>query len=315
MANTSPVSKIAILKDRAAMLSAARLFFAQRNILEVDCPAITAGAPIDLHIDILHVPSGGYLFSSPEYGMKRLLSLGLGDIYQLCHVYREGECGPLHNPEFTMAEWYRMQISFDAFIEETLEFLCLFLGNLPKSSITYREALKKYAGIDYLDATVEMLLACAKEHRIDLSASKSAWDKDTLLQLLMGFVVEPHLGKEGLCTLRDYPASQAALAQTCYRGTESVAERFEIYYKGIELANGYHELTDAKEQRRRLEKAQAERAAGNKSYLPIDERFLTALEHGLPDCCGVAVGFDRLLMLRHGATALSSVLPIAWEER
>lgn len=255
----------------------------------------------------------GYLHTSPEYGMKRLLSLGLGDIYQISHVFRAGEFGPLHNPEFTMAEWYRVGMTFTQLIEETLEFIHLFLGNMPTSYIRYRDALTHYAGIDYTDASCRELLACAEKHAIDLPTDTDTWDKDTLLHLLVSFLVETHLGKDRLDVLYDFPSTQAALARTKELDDEHVAMRFEIYYKGIELANGYHELTDPLEQKKRLDKELQARIAAGKNPLKIDERFLKALEAGMPDCCGVAVGFDRLMLLRHNKDTLRDVLPFTWE--
>lgn len=318
MANTSQESKVEVLRDRAELLGQARAFFAARKVIEVDCPMLGRAAPIDLHIEVMRVEAGrgevGFLHTSPEYGMKRLLALGMGDIYQIGHVFRSGEIGPLHNPEFTMAEWYRMGISFRDLIEETLAFIRLFLGDLSTRYLRYRDALIQYAGIDYVVASKGDLLACAKRQGIDLQQDAEEWDRDTLLQLLVSFLVEPHLGNEQIDVLYDFPASQSALAQVQQLDDEAVAMRFEVYRKGIELANGYQELTDPVEQRRRLEKAIEARAAVGKDPLRIDERFLKALEEGLPDCCGVAVGFDRLMLLRHNKEALGDVLPFAWDQ-
>jgi lysyl-tRNA synthetase class 2 len=312
------VSKINILKDRAALLQAARSFFFERGILEVDCPALTQAAPIDLHIDVMEVPvtasQTGYLHTSPEYGMKRLLAAQIGDIYQLSHVFRSGEVGPLHNPEFTMAEWYRLGISFEEMIEETLAFIRLSLGDLPSNMMSYRQTFAHYLGIDLSTVTRNELEALARLHGLDIPAHAAAWDKDTLLQLLLGLVIEPNLGKEELFVIAYFPSSQAALSKVILRNGEEVACRFEVYYKGIELANGYHELTDAHEQRRRLIASNTARKQAGKPELKMDERFLEALERGLPDCCGVAVGFDRLMLLRHQKNHLNEVLPFAWDE-
>lgn len=312
--NTSQeCNSISLLQDRAKMFSHVRSFFSPKNVLEVDCPALGKAAPVDTHIDVMTVNlkggETGYLHTSPEYGMKRLLAEQIGDIYQMSHVFRDGESGPVHNPEFMMVEWYRLHIPFSDFIEETLDFIRLFLTDLPSDAISYRDALKKYAKIDYLHASDEELLQCARAHSLELPRDANTWDRDTLLQLLMSFLVEPHLGQGILSVLLDYPASQAALSQTKWKGDEHVAERFEIYCKGIELANGYHELTDPVEQRRRLQKANAERHQLGKETLPIDEDFINALEKGLPDCCGVAVGFDRLMLLRHNRKDLQEILP------
>ncbi len=316
MSPASKTEKIAYLKDRAFLLEKVRSFFSSKNILEVDTPLLSHSSPIDEHIDIMQVDlngSTGYLHTSPEYAMKRLLALGIGDIYQLGHVFRLGEIGRRHNPEFTMIEWYRVGMSFPAFIEETLDLMKLFLGPLPSSYISYREALKTYAGIDYVKASAQDLLECASSHGIDLSSS-SDWSKESLLDLLVGTLVEPHLGKDNLLVLMDYPASQAALAKTEVKDDEVVAKRFEVYYQGVELANGYLELTDSEEQRRRFVESNEKRKKLGKESLPIDEHLLLALKQGIPECCGVAVGFDRLVMLRNKTKDISEILSFGWSE-
>lgn len=300
------------------MLSSVRSFFKERGVLEVDCPCISPAAPIDLHIDVLTLRLKGgsqrYLHTSPEYRMKRLLAQGLTEIYQMSHVFREGEVGKLHNPEFTLIEWYRSKLSFEAFIQETLDLIALFLGNLPSRSFTYREIFYKHTGLDYFSAPLQMLKNCLKAKEISCSEEDS-WDRDSILNLIMTFIVEPHLGCEEIAIIKDYPASQSALAKTYIKPDgEAVAERFEFYHRGIELGNGYHELTDPVEQRRRLVAANEERIKRGKGSLPIDERFLEALVLGLPDCHGIAVGFDRLLMLRHNQNELSSILPFSWDD-
>jgi elongation factor P--(R)-beta-lysine ligase len=303
---------IARLKDRAQMLAKVRHFFDTRGFFEVDCPALSPYSPLDLHIDVMTVllkdGKRGYLHTSPEYGMKRLLSQGSGDIYQLSHVFRDGDEGRLHNPEFTMVEWYRENFSFEAFLKESVDFLYLFLGPLPIQLFTYREALRTFAQIDYVSASLPLLLETLHHNEISLS-EETEWDRDSLLNLFMNFCVEPHLGDNQLTIITDFPASQAALSKTYWKEEEEVAERFEIYYQGIELANGYHELTDPQEQRKRFLKTNQQRQERGKSPLPIDELFLQALEKGLPDCYGIAVGFDRLMMLRHQVDTLTAILP------
>ncbi|MBA3957835.1 MAG: EF-P lysine aminoacylase GenX [Parachlamydiaceae bacterium] len=310
-------NRLTILRDRAAMLSKARRFFHERGLLEVDCPMLSSYASVDAHIDLIPTkPHGGvtfYLHSSPEYGMKRLLSEGIGDIYQLSHVFRNGESGHKHNPEFMMAEWYRLGFSFQELIQETLDFTRLFLGDLPSTVITYREAFQRYAGFDYLAISENELVTQINRLNIELYPSVIAEGKEAMLNLVLGTVIEPKLGEEGLCALAYYPASQAALAKTCWHGDEEVGERFEVYYKGVELANGYHELTDVVEQRRRLVEANTMRKKLGKDLLPLDERFLQALEQGLPECCGVAVGFDRLMMLRSCSSSIEEVMPYVWD--
>jgi lysyl-tRNA synthetase class 2 len=314
----SHVSKNSILQDRARMFAQVRAFFSERSVLEVDVPMMYHGSPIDTHIDVMEIDlqgnEKGYLHTSPEFGMKRLLSLQSGDIYQMAHVFRDGECGRLHNPEFMMVEWYRLGFTFEQMMAESVEFIALFLGNHPLQFISYRDAFKVYAGIDYLYATPRELIDSIQHHKIPMPSDVACWDKDTLLHFLMGFVIEPHLGQSGLTILKDYPASQCALAQTYKREEEMVAERFEIYYQGIELANGFHELTDITEQRQRFENENHKRAELKKKVLPLDENFLQALAVGLPDACGVAIGFDRLMLLRHKKTNLSEIMPFAWPQ-
>lgn len=311
----SPDQKNQILRDRAAMLTTARKFFMERAVCEVDCPILSNYAAVDTHIDLIKTtPSSGsrYLHSSPEYGMKRLLADGIGDIYQLAHVFREGEYGLKHNPEFMMAEWYR-NIPFSEMIAETVDFIRLFLGNLPFSIITYRETFQCFTGFDYLTITTEELLKYLQTNKIAAYEDIAKEGKEALLNLILGTVIEPQLGKNELCVLAYYPASQASLAQTQWHGDEEVGERFEVYYRGIELANGYHELADPIEQRRRFEEANTQRKQLGKETLPIDEHFLAALTKGLPECCGVAVGFDRLMMLRHQCTHIADVIPFFWD--
>lgn len=284
--------------------------------MEVDCPCLSERASVDVHIDLIEARFQGkvpcYLHSSPEYPMKRLLAQGIGDIYQLSHVFRDGEVGKKHNPEFMMAEWYRVGFSFDQLIAETLDFVRLFLGPLPGAVLSYRETLQKYTGIDYVHAAEKELKAYLLARDIPLYDGIEQEGKDAYLNLLLAHFVEPHLGRGELFVLSHYPSTQAALAKTIQRGDESAAERMEIYYQGVELANGYHELADADEQQARLEEANHERLQRGKNALPIDHNFLQALRQGLPDCCGVAVGFDRLMMLKLGASDLHSVMPFTW---
>ena len=300
------------------MLSQSRAFFSKRNVTEVDCPLITKGASIDAHIDLIPICFANkekrYLHSSPEYGMKRLLSEGLGDIYQLAHVFRDGEISDKHNPEFMMAEWYRLNFSFLEMIDETIEYIRLFLGQVPFTILSYREAILKYAGFDYLSVDTDFLMNYLKQNHIEPYPGIEKEGIDALLNIVLGVVVEPHLGENELTVLSYYPASQAALAKTIDKQCEKVAERFEIYYQGLELCNGYHELTNAKEQRKRFLESNEFRLQLGKAKLPIDEAFLKALENGLPDCFGVAVGFDRLMMLRHKTKKIASVIAFDWSQ-
>lgn len=315
--SSSSDAKLTRLRDRAAMLKIARNFFDERNVLEVDCPILSARASVDTHIDLIVAfyqhKEKRYLHSSPEFGMKRLLAEGIGDIYQLSHVFRDGEWSAKHNPEFTMVEWYRLGFSLEQMMEETAAFISLFLGELPYHIVHYRDIFQQITGMDYVIANERDLFEYIQDQHIPFYPSVLEEGKDALLNLILSAQIEPHLGKEGLCLLAYYPASQSALARKRWHGSEEVAERFEIYYQGIELANGYHELVDADEQRQRFYEANASRVALGKEILPIDENFLQALVKGLPDCSGVAVGFDRLMMLRQEQQDIADVLAWGWE--
>ena len=288
---TSLASKRGSLRARAEKFAAVRVFFAERNVLEADTNILSETAPVDAHIDVMRVDMGGgktgYLHTSPEYGLKKLLANGSGDVYQLGHVFRAEEESPLHMPEFTMLEWYRIGMAYEEFIAETLDLIRLFLGDLPSETLSYRQALKHYGRVDYVQEDLG-------PHVLPFSEKADGWDRDTQLDLLFSHLVEPHLGKQKLTVITDYPATQAYLAKTQEDDGISIARRFEVYFEGIELANGFDELTCATEQRERFEKENKKRLKLGKETLPIDEDFLTALQT-MPDCCGVAVGFDRLM--------------------
>lgn len=310
----SPEPTVNLLRDRAKMLQKARQFFSERNILEVDCCALRPRAAIDANIDVINASVSdqetGYLHTSPEYAMKRLLSAKIGDIYFLGHVFRKGDIGPFHNPEFTMAEWYRTEISFADLIEETCAFLFLFIPPLPIRTISYRDAFTQYVGIDYSKASLPELQQKARA----LSAHDSPnWNRDTYIHFLLSHAIEPRLGQGELTVFTDYPPHEAALAQVIEKQGELVAERFEIYCNGIELANGYHELGDAEELRRRFQHENALRASRGKEPYLLDEPFLVSMETYFPECCGVSVGIDRALMVRHQTKTIKEVLPFAWD--
>jgi len=295
------------------MLACVRQFFTKRGVLEVDTPLLSKTAPIDTHIEVMavHFADGqtGYLHTSPEYAIKRLLTVCPIDLYQLSHVFREGEVGPLHNPEFTMIEWYRMGFSLKKLLHETVELIQLFLENVECQEITYRDLFLTYVGIDPFATSAEELHKKAKTLKLEGSPD---WDVDTWLYFFMSFFIEPKM--EGLIAVHSFPSTQAALSRVRKEGPYAVADRFEIFYSGIELANGFHELTDSEEQRCRFEETKAKREKLNKPLLPIDEKFLQALKIGLPDCCGVAAGFDRLLMLKEKAGSIKDVLPLSWTD-
>lgn len=303
-----------LVEKRSALLARARLFFSSRGIAEIDAPMLSPYGAVDTHIDSIRAFNGSesrFLHTSPEYSMKRLLAAGCGDIYFLGHVFRAQEEGERHQPEFTMAEWYRLGFTFDTMIEETAAFIREFLGPLSCPLITYREAFLQYADIDPFTASerdLEEVLRSRGALPLPLPENRDDW-----LNLILGIFIEPKLGKDSLCALWGYPSSQAALAQTRLHEEVEVAERFEIYYRGIELANGYAELACSAEQNRRFKEANEQRIFLSKEPLAIDERFLSALDQ-LPPCCGVAVGFDRLAMLHLGCNSLAEALPLPWRE-
>jgi elongation factor P--(R)-beta-lysine ligase len=308
-----PTASLGALKNRAAMLAAARRFFAERGVLEVETPILSAAAVSDPQIESLSTRVAGiaaplYLCTSPEYAMKRLLAAGSGDIYQICRVFRDGERGRWHNPEFTLLEWYRLGFD-DAALMSEVEAL---IGGLlaphrklePAERLSYSAALQRHAGVDAQQASERDLTEAARSHGIVCQADL---DRDAKLDLLMGLVVGPRLGTERPCFICDYPASQAALARL-KPGSPPVAARFELYLDGVELANGFHELSQSVEQRARFVQDLKLRRARGQVQPPLDERLLAALAAGLPDCAGVALGLDRLAAIALAAPRLADAM-------
>jgi lysyl-tRNA synthetase class 2 len=306
-----------MLEQRAQLLARTRRFFADRKVLEVDTPTVVNAPVTDVHIHSARVDltDGGpgaqpyFLHTSPEYAMKRLLAAGSGDIYQICHVVRGFERGRLHNSEFTLLEWYRLGFSLDQLMTEVDALVRELVGtrasHWTSERLSYREAFLRELQIDPFTARVAELAAAAGKSGFRAPAATDS--RDELLEFLMGTLVGPRLGRERLTFVRGYPATQAALARLDSVDPRA-ALRFELYCQGIELANGFHELANASEQRSRFESDIAERRRlGLPTYEP-DERLLSALESGMPDCAGVAVGFDRVAMLATGADTIDEVL-------
>jgi elongation factor P--(R)-beta-lysine ligase len=300
-----------MLQLRAALLAHARHFFADRGVLEVDTPIVVHAPVTDVHIHSARVqfaddPSPFFLHTSPEYAMKRLLAAGSGDIYQICHVMRGMERGRQHNAEFTLIEWYRIGYSMDRLMSEVDTLVRYLLGDvaftISSESISYRAAFIRELHLDPFTASLEELNAAAKN-----VGFAEGIGRDELLELLMGAVVGPRLGRNALTFIHDYPASQAALARLNPEDPRT-ALRFELYCRGIELANGFEELASVTEQRARFEHDNQERQRLGLPTYKIDERLLAALETGLPACSGVALGFDRTLMLAAGASHIDEVL-------
>jgi len=308
-----PTASLEMLRLRAEILAKIRTFFAGREVLEVETPLLASAPVTDLHLQALSCGYRGpgadegrelYLQTSPEFAMKRLLAAGSGPVYQICKAVRDGEAGGKHNPEFTILEWYRPGWNHHRLMIEVDELLQVVLGTVPGDRLTYATIFERHAGVDPFSASDEELVSRAETLGV---VEPENLERDDLLNLLLTHVVEPQLGRDHPTFVHDYPASQASLARI-RPGDPPVAERFEVFSEGVELANGYHELTDPAEQRRRFESDNTARRAARLPVVPIDERLLAALEHGLPDCAGVALGIDRLLMLAAGTREISDVL-------
>lgn len=317
-ANWQPSATFKTLRLRAQLVGRIRNFFAQRAVLEVETPMLSAAATPAPYIDSFSVayqgplaPSNGqlYLHTSPEFPMKRLLAAGSGDIYQLCRVFRDGEAGARHNPEFTLLEWYRVGFELPQLIAEVeclLRSVLAGIRELPAAQhFTYRDLFLQFAEVDGLCATARELSACLQLHGHCPPAGVNIEDVDAWRDLVLTHIIEPQL--TGLLFVSGYPASQAALARII-AVIPPVAARFECYLDGVELANGFYELTAAAEQRERFEQENATRSANGRAALPLDERLLSALASGLPECSGVALGFDRLLLSVTGVAQIAEVL-------
>ncbi len=299
-----PSATLETLKARAELLSSVRAFFVARNVLEVDTPILSANATVDRHIESFST-ANGWLQTSPEFAMKRLLCAGSGPIYQICHVFRREESGRHHNSEFTMLEWYRPGYDHHRLMDEVEALLhAVGAASARFERLTYRDAFLRHAGLDPFEATLEQLRSVV---RFDSDAGAQASERDFWLDLIMSAKVGPRLGLDVPIFLHDFPASQAALS----RINGDIAERFELFWRGIELANGFHELADADEQRRRFEADQAWRKAQGQVVPPYDQNLIAALESGLPNCAGVAVGLDRLLMLMQQLPSVAASMAFA----
>ena len=308
-----PGADLAVIRARAELLAASRRFFADRGILEVETPLLCSHGVSDPSIDSFALPLEGgerYLQSSPEFAMKRLLAAGSGPIYQVTRAFRRGEAGPRHNPEFSLLEWYRPGFDHHQLMAEVAELVACCIGERPWRKCSYRELFEDLLAIDPMTATDAVVEARARAH-VDVGAMSGG--RDLWLDLLMSHVIEPRLSGPDLVFVYDYPVTQAALAVLGTSDGQRVAHRFELYIDGVELANGYFELTDVDEQRRRFESDNAGRSTRGQPQMPVDHRLLAALASGLPACSGVALGLDRLLMLATGERDIRRVLAFGWE--
>lgn len=333
-----PTATIETLQQRSQLLRAIRTFFESRGYWEVETPLLSRDTVVDAYIDPFlthwHTAEGAadtageprYLQTSPEFAMKRLLAAGADQIYQITHAFRQAERGSMHNPEFTMLEWYRLgethhdQMSFvEALIRLIYELAAALsdqtarpsLPEMPFERISYEAAFLKFAGLSGLHSTADEFQQIARRHNISVPADFETTDCLSWQNLLLVELIEPALGEKGAVFVYDYPASQAALARISQGenpDSAGVAERFELYLQGVEICNGYHELTDADELRTRIRQQSALRQRENRPKLPAESYLLQAMEAGLPACAGTALGLDRLFMLALGKQTLQEVI-------
>ncbi len=312
--NWQPTASIEQLKSRAKVIQTIRQFFANRDVLEVDTPAMSHATVTDIHLHTFQTEFVGpgyadgrklYFMTSPEFHMKRLLAAGSGCIYQICKSFRNEENGRYHNPEFTMLEWYRVGFDHHQLMDEMDELLQLVLGCGDAQRMSYQQAFLTVLGVCPLEASMTELKRVAAELGLS-DIAEPEQDRDTLLQLLFSIGVEGKIGQDVPAFVFDFPASQAALAKINPQDPR-VADRFEVYFKGIELANGFHELDNPAEQLKRFEEDNLKREEMGLAPQPIDHHLIEALKSGLPDCAGVALGIDRLIMLSLGCDHIDQV--------
>lgn len=305
--NWQPSASLDVIRQRARVYRQIRTFFNTRGCLEVDTPVLMPTTGTDVNIASFEVPHNEYrlyLQTSPEYAMKRLLAAGSGSIFQICHAFRQGEAGRRHNPEFSLLEWYRVGYDYQRLMDEIeLLITTLSLSRCDFKRASYRQLFRQQLQID-ID---KIPLAELRQHcaRLVPGSDASTLDSDQCLDLLLALAIAPTL--QGYLFVYDYPISQAALARPSETDV-SVAERFELFYDGVELANGFSELTDACEQRARFEQDNRARRQRGLPELEVDERLLAALESGVEDCAGVALGLDRLLMVLLDLDSIDQVL-------
>ena len=324
MSEWQPTASLETLKTKARLLSKLRDFFAEKDILEVQTPVLSQAGNteptiesfiIQEHENAAHKIQPSFLNTSPEFAMKRLLAAGYGSMYQITPAFRQDEQGKRHNSEFTLLEWYRIDFDHHALMGEVnalVRFVAEKFLNLGRSQfLTYQDAMIKFAGVDPFNTTNEELKEATIKAGIDAVGMDDV-NQDTWLDLIMSEIIEKNLPLNCPVFIYDYPASQAALAKI-RKGSHDVAERFELYINGMELANGFHELSDAAEQAQRFKQQQQQRKESGQQGIPADYHLIEALKHGLPECAGVAVGLDRLLMVLTGAEHIDEVLTFPFE--
>ncbi|MCF6767913.1 EF-P lysine aminoacylase GenX [Thiotrichales bacterium 19S11-10] len=305
-----PITTVEMLQFRALILKKVRAFFEQREVLEVETPLLMPSPVTDPFIETFNFDTlygRGYLQSSPEYAMKRLLAFGSGSIYQICKAFRSEEISPKHNPEFTMLEWYRVDFDHFQLMAEIKNLMKVLLPSIKIKEVTYQALFEKYLGINPHIVGLDELLKLVDQHIGKIYGMESV-TKYHALELLFSYQIEPFLEKNIFYFIYHYTEAQKALARMIETDQGEVAARFECYYQGLELANGYCELRDFNEQKRRFEADLKVRDLERKEAVPIDQAFLAALAYGLPRCSGVALGFDRLLMALSQSSTIEEVI-------
>ncbi len=318
-----PTCQQEVLRQRAELLAAIRSFFAERSVLEVETPLLCQATGTDPQLDFfatrLHAPPENpalYLQTSPEFAMKRLLAAGCGDIYQICKAFRNAETGRLHNPEFTILEWYRLGFSLQDLMKETTELVQRLLSPARKLTVSppvsYQQIFLDMTGLDPLAFDLSQWRDYARQHGFAEAIDLCGDDQSLWLDFVFSHQLQPKMAEDSLCLVYDYPAIQSSLARIKPNDTR-VAERFELFVGGIELGNGFRELTDADEQARRFDQEIRHRKQLGRPAVDKDPRFLEALKQGLPECSGIAIGVDRLLMVLAGKSSIDEVLsfPVA----
>ncbi|KEY91591.1 hypothetical protein CF67_14017 [Candidatus Photodesmus blepharus] len=310
-----PEATIKRLKHRASLVNQIRQFFLERNVWEVDTPSISHSTITDVHVEVFQThfitssrPDTNplYLVTSPEFHMKRLLAAGSGCIYQICKSFRNGESGRCHNPEFTMLEWYRVDFDHYDLMNEMDELLQLILKCNAAQRISYQQVFIDILDVCPLEDSIQKLKKVGKKLGFG-DIANSEQDRDSLLQFLFRFGIEKKIGKQVPVFIYDFPASQAELARINLKDGR-IAERFEVYFKGVELANGFHELSNPTQQLARFERKNALRTKLGLVTRAVDYNLIASLQAGLPDCAGVALGIDRLIMLSLNCNHINQVI-------
>ncbi len=308
MSEWQPSANVAVLKKRADILKKIRHFFTLREVMEVETPILASHGVTDIHLDNFEVLYQGqtyYLQTSPEYHMKRLLAAGIDSVYQMSKAFRHEQAGRHHNPEFTLLEWYRVGFDYHQLMAEVAALLQYVLNTEACTKVSYQQLFLERLGICPIKASLEELQNYIAQSSIRLNTPLD--DKDACLNCLMSFLIEPHLGETVPLLVYDFPASQASLAKV----EGEVALRFEGYYRGVELCNGFDELLDADEQRQRFDEDNQKRVSLGLVEKKVDAYLLDALAKGLPQCSGVALGVDRLLMLALERECIDEVISFA----